>query len=73
MPRFPLFPWGATVPAIPEPEPEPPFWTNLGKSALAWSAIAGDVMPRFEHIFAQEAGAEQQFVKLTTPPTGAPD
>lgn len=66
MPRFP-FSWGATVPPIVVPPPPPPFWGAVGRTALAWHAVAADVIPRFEHIFAQESGAEQQFKKLPPP------
>ena len=73
MPRL-MFgvPWGATVPPIVVPPPPPPFWTPVTGNTLHWQAVRGGRMPRFEHVFPQESGADQQFVKLTTPPTGTP-
>ena len=72
MPRFP-FAWGSgTEAAPPPPPPEPPFWTPVTAHSLGWQAVHGGQMPRFEHIWPQESGAEQQFVKITTPPVGTP-
>lgn len=63
MPRFPLS-LGATVPAIVEPPPPPPFWTPLSAGALNWNRTRGGILPRFEHIYPQESGADQQFRKI---------
>ena len=72
MPRFPLS-LGATVPAVVIPPPPPPFWVDLAKDSLSWHAVSKDLMPRFEHVFPQESGADQQFVKITEPPFGTPE
>ena len=69
MPHLP-FPLGATIPAVVVPPPPPPFWTAVGPGSLSWQAVTGGQIPRFEHIFPQESGAEQQFVKITEPPFG---
>jgi hypothetical protein len=70
--RFP-FGWGSATPSVPPPPPpEPPFWTNITHAALTWFAVRGNQMPRFEHVFPQESGADQQFVRDTEPPFGTP-
>ena len=70
MPRFP-FSWGAGTPALPPPPPPtPPFWVPVTKDSLTWQAVRGGQMPRFEHVFPQESGVDQQFVKITDPPFG---
>ena len=69
MPRHPL-PLGAgveTVPPTPTPTPAPPFWTPLVPAAMSWNLSRGASMPRFEHIFPQESGADQQWVKVEDP------
>jgi len=71
MPRFPIT-LGATVPGIVIPPPPPPFWVPAGKNALAWQAVSAGQMPRFEHVWPQEPGGDQQFVKITDPPIGTP-
>ena len=71
MPRFPLT-LGSTVVAAPTPPASPALWTNLGPGAISWIAVGAGPIPRFEHIFPQESGAEQQFVKVTDPPFGTP-
>ena len=71
MPRFPLT-LGATVSGIIIPPPPPPFWTPLGKNSLGWQAVSAGQMPRFEHVFPQESGGDQQFKRDTTPPIGTP-
>jgi hypothetical protein len=72
IPRLP-FSWGAGTPAEPPPPPpEPPFWGPVTSGALAWQAVRAGQMPRFEHVFPQESGSEQQFVKITEPPFGTP-
>ena len=69
MPRFPLT-LGSTslVPII--PPPPPPFWGIVTSDGLSWQAVSVGLIPRFEHVFPQESGAAQQFVKITTPPFG---
>ena len=69
---FPL-PLGSTVPAIVEPPSEPPFWTNVTHSSLQWIAHSQGQIPRFEHVFPQESGSDQQFVRDTDEPFGTPD
>ena len=70
--RFP-FTFGVAGPAVvPPPPPPPPFWTNVTHSALAWMAVRGGQIPRFEHIFPQESGSDQQFVRDTDEPFGTP-
>lgn len=65
MPRFFLpFPLGATVPAIVEPPPPPPFWVPVTAGSLNWNGVRAGLMPRFEHIYPQESGGEQQFNKV---------
>lgn len=69
----PLFPLGAGIPAAPPPAPPtPPFWTALGPDALGWQAVTAGQMPRFEHIFPQEPGADQQWRRDTDSPFGTP-
>lgn len=71
--RFPPFTWGATPEGTPPPAPPaPPFWTNISHSALQWMAVRGGQIPRFEHIFPQQSGSDQQFVRDTTAPFGTP-
>ena len=73
MPRFFFpFPLGATVPPVVIPPPPPPFWGTVGVGTLSWSAVHAGPLPRFEHIYPQESGGEQQFVKITDPPFGTP-
>ena len=69
MPRFLFpFPMGAEPGAAPPPPPPPPpFWTKLARGALTWQFVTAGQLPRFEHIYPQEAGAEQQFVKVPPP------
>lgn len=69
MPRFFFpFPLGPAPEAeAPPPPPTPPFWTNLAASALNWNAVRAGVMPRFEHVYPQEPGAEQQWTKVRDP------
>lgn len=71
MPRFP-FSWGARVPPAVVIPPPPPFWSPVTANALGWQGVHAGLLPRFEHVFPQESGSAQQFVKLTTPPTGTP-
>lgn len=71
MPQFPLT-LGATVPAIVVPPPPPPFWVNLTAGSLQWNAVRAGQMPRFEHIFPQEPGADQQWRRDTDEPFGTP-
>ena len=66
MPRFP-FPLGSTVPAVIIPPPPPPFWGIVTRDGLSWQQVSVGLMPRFEHTFPQTSGADQQFVKITTP------
>ena len=66
MPRFPLS-LGARVPPPTVIPPPPPFWTNLTANALGWQRVRMGLMPRLEHVFPQESGAAQQFVKLPPP------
>jgi hypothetical protein len=72
MPRFPLT-LGTTVPPVVIPPPPPPFWGAVTSASLGWHAVHAGRMPRFEHVWPQESGAEQQFVKITKPPFGTPD
>ena len=71
MPRFPLT-LGAITPPPTVIPPPPPFWSPVGRHTLAWQAVSAGQMPRFEHIWPQEPGGDQQFVKITEPPIGAP-
>jgi len=71
MPRHPLN-LGSTSLQAPAPPPVPPFWTPVTAGGLAWQAVSGGQMPRFEHVWPQESGGDQQFVKITDPPIGTP-
>ncbi len=66
MPRFP-FSWGATVPAAVVAPPVPPFWRSVTGTSLHWYRVRAALLPRFEHVFPQESGAAQQFVKRPPP------
>ena len=70
--RFP-FTFGVAGPAVAPPAPPaPPFWTNVTHSSLHWIAHRAGRLPRFEHIFPQESGADQQFTQITESPFGVP-
>lgn len=71
MPRFP-FPLGSPVPPPAVIPPPPPFWTGVGPNSLHWQAVHAGQIPRFEHIFPQESGAQQQWKRDTEPPFGTP-
>ena len=71
MPRFPIT-LGATVPPPVIIPPPPPFWGIITRDGLSWQAVSAGLMPRFEHVWPQEPGGDQQFVKITTPPIGTP-
>ena len=62
-----LFPLGSPTQSVMTPPPLPPFWTRLSAAGLVWNGIHAATMPRFEHVFPQESGAEQQFVKIPAP------
>ena len=70
MPSFP-FPLGSTVLGVVVPPPPPPFWTPVTANAFAWQGSRAGQMPRFERVFPQESGAEQQFVRV--PPVNSDD
>ena len=72
MPRFP-FSWGAGIAAEPPPPPpEPPFWVPVTSGPLGWQAVTAGQIPRFEHIYPQEPGADQQWVRDRDEPFGTP-
>ena len=57
MPRlfFP-FAWGApSVDTVLIPPPPPPFWVKDTPSVVAWQADGAQLLPRFEHIYPEEA------------------
>lgn len=64
MPRYP-FPLGATVPPQPSTTTAPPFWTKLGPSAIHWQSRDTQPLPRFEHIYPQQSGGQQGFVRVS--------
>ena len=64
---MPLFPMGSATPSVSTPAPAPPFWTSVAAPSLAWRGVQAATMPRFEHVFPQESGIEQQFVKIPAP------
>jgi len=66
MPRFP-FSWGARVPPLVAPVPSLPRWTSVTAGLLAWQRQRVGLMPRLEHVFPQESGSAQQFVKVPPP------
>ena len=64
--RFP-FPLGSEAAVVVVPPAEPTFWTNITAASLNWVASRGGRLPRFEHIYPQESGAEQQWSKVQDP------
>ena len=66
MPRYPL-PLGSTALVPPVPPPPPPFWVPVEGNSVHWQAVTAGRMPRFEHLYPQTSGAEQQFVKIPPP------
>lgn len=65
--RFP-FVWGpaaapsvATTPAV----TVAPVWTALGATAATWQLVRAAPIPRFEHIYQQDA--DQKWVKVESP------
>jgi hypothetical protein len=62
-----LFPLGSPTPPVVIPPPPPPFWGPVTAGPLAWQAVGAATMPRFEHVFPQESGVGQQFVKIPAP------
>lgn len=57
MPRlfFP-FAWGAPSTDTVRPPPvTPPFWVKDTPGVVAWHADGSQLLPRFEHIFPEEA------------------
>lgn len=67
----PFFPLGSTALTPPEAPPTPPFWGPLSADALNWNGVRANRMPRFEHVYPQEAGASQQFAKVAGPHSGS--
>lgn len=66
-PRF-FFPfiWGSpSVDTVTVPPAPPPRWSNLGSSAQNWGSVHAAILPRFQHIYPQESGGEQQFRRLS--------
>lgn len=59
--------WGASVPPVVIPPPPPPFWVTLTADTLQWQAVTVGQIPRFEHIYPQDSGIAQQFVKILPP------
>lgn len=63
MPRHPLTLGSTILAPVIAPAP-PPFWTPLVPAALSWNLSRGGQIPRFEHVYPQESGGEQQFRPL---------
>ena len=55
------FPWyiGSETPAVAEPVPETPRWVALTAAAKAWQDEEAVLLPRFNRLYQQEAGAPQ--------------
>ena len=67
--RFP-FVWSPLVEVVVVPPVVPPVWTNVAAAVHAWQVQAAPVLPRFQHIYPQESGGEQQFVRIPAPVRG---
>lgn len=61
--RFP-FVWGPAEVVVPPPFVPPPFWGAVGANVLLWNRDQAGPLPRFQHIYAQTAGVDQQFQRL---------
>lgn len=67
-PLFFPFRWGSpSVDTVIIPPAAPPFWVKDTPGVVAWHVEGASLLPRFEHVYPQEAGGEQQFVKLPPP------
>ena len=61
------FVWGPAVVAAPAAEEAAPFWTKQAAGAQAWSEQAVGALPRFQHLYPQEADATFTWIKTEAP------